>query len=112
METRKGGRHCGVVLARKGARQMGKAGLISIAAAAMTWACAAQTPPASTPTQASACGMERFTYLVGQPASAIPRDQLPPGARVICAACMVTQDFRADRLNIFLAPDGHVGSLR
>lgn len=86
-----------------------------LAAAAMTWACAAQAPDAPAPAPAAAedaCGMARFTYLIGRPESAIPRDQLPPGARVICATCMVTQDFRADRLNITLSADGRVASLR
>jgi hypothetical protein len=93
-----------------------------IAAAAMTWACAAQpqqaaapaTPPAqaAAPADADECGMARFTYLIGQHESAIPRDRLPPGARVICATCMVTQDFRADRLNFQLGADGRVGSIR
>lgn len=92
-----------------------------IAAAAMTWACAAQpgapagpsAPGASREAAAEdACGMARFTHLIGQPEGAIPRDQLPAGARVICAACMVTQDFRADRLNFHLGADGRVGSMR
>jgi len=92
-----------------------------VAAAAMTWACAAQpvdqaaapaTPVAAQPATEDACGMSRFTHLIGQPESAIPRAQLPAGARVICATCMVTQDYSETRLNFHLSADGRVGSLR
>lgn len=93
-----------------------------LAAAAMTWACAAQpvdqaaapATPVETaqPATPDTCGMARFTQLIGQPESAIPRAQLPPGARVICATCMVTQDYSEARLNFHLSADGRVGSLR
>lgn len=90
-----------------------------VAAAAMTWACAAAPMqprgPAETTQEASdrdLCGMSNWGHLIGQPESAIPTAQLPPGARVICATCMVTQDFRPDRLNITLSADGRVASMR
>ncbi len=85
-------------------------------------ACAPLPPPPPAPPPApvaeapaespSACGLERFEFLIGQPEAAIPTGDLPPGARVICATCMVTQDFRADRLNITLSADGRVAGLR
>lgn len=86
-----------------------------LAAAALAFACAAQpehAPVAETAPPPSACGMERFASLVGQPETAIPRASLPAGARVICATCMVTQDYRPDRLNIILSAEGRVASLR
>lgn len=87
-----------------------------IAAAAMTWACAAQPrdtgASSQAATEADRCGLSHWGQLIGQPESAIPRDQLPQGARVICASCMVTQDFRPDRLNIILTEDGRVASMR
>ncbi len=95
--------------------------VLMVAAAAMTWACAAQpsgtganvAPETSQDaTNDDLCRMSQWGHLIGQPESAIPRDQLPAGARVICATCMVTQDFRPDRLNITLSADGRVASMR
>ncbi|MET0183815.1 MAG: peptidase inhibitor I78 [Caulobacterales bacterium] len=89
-----------------------------VAAAALAWACAAAPPvtaPASAPPPPVAddtCGMAPFMTLIGQPESAIPRTQLPPGTRVICYNCAVTQDLRRDRLNIELGPDGRVARVR
>lgn len=90
-----------------------------VAAAAMAWACAAQPGgpglPAENAQEATArdlCGMARWSHLIGQPEAAIPRDRLPPRARVICAACMVTQDFVPTRLNITLSAEGRVASMR
>lgn len=90
-----------------------------VAAAAMTWACAAQPGAvggsAQTTQEASdrdLCGMSNWGHLIGQPESAIPTAELTAGARVICATCLVTQDFREDRLNITLSADGRVASMR
>lgn len=64
--------------------------ILMVAAAAMTWACAAQPIgpntglPAETSQEATdrdLCGMSNWGHLIGQPESAIPTAQLPPGAR-------------------------------
>jgi hypothetical protein len=56
--------------------------------------------------------MARFQNLIGTPASAIDRSTLPPGTRILTPTSIVTQDFRADRLNIMTGTDGKVSSLR
>ncbi|MFT3726452.1 MAG: I78 family peptidase inhibitor [Terricaulis sp.] len=59
-------------------------------------------------TRADICGASHFANLVGQPASSINRDTLPPRTRIISPEQMVTQDFVAARLNIRVGPDGKV----
>lgn len=63
-------------------------------------------------TRADTCGASHFASLVGQPASSINRDTLPPRTRIISPGQMVTQDFIAARLNIRVGPDGKVAALR
>jgi hypothetical protein len=58
------------------------------------------------------CGMAQHRELIGVHERDINRAALPPGARLICAACMVTQDYSAQRLNLHLSADGRVGSMR
>jgi hypothetical protein len=58
------------------------------------------------------CGMAAYERHVGRPASEIDRARLPPRARIITPDAIVTQDFSAQRLNIFVGTDGIVGSLR
>lgn len=58
------------------------------------------------------CGMARRANLIGVHERDINRASLPPGARVICATCLVTQDYSAQRLNLHLSADGRVGSMR
>lgn len=81
-----------------------------------------ETPPAdvaatTAPTTAAeataqdTCGASAFQALIGTPASAIDLTTLPTGARVITPDMMVTQDFRAERLNITVNTDGNVASL-
>lgn len=57
------------------------------------------------------CQMAQFTSLVGTVSADIDRATLPAGARVICHDCVVTMDYRADRLNIELGADGKVTRL-
>jgi PBP1b-binding outer membrane lipoprotein LpoB len=79
-------------------------------------ACAGQpaTPPdnANDATAQDTCGMARFQHLIGTDASAIDQSTLPPRTRIITPDSMVTQDFSAERLNIFTGTDGKVSSLR
>lgn len=72
---------------------------------------AAQPQTAAEATAADTCGASRFQNLVGTLASDIDHATLPAGTRVITPDMMVTQDFRADRLNIMVGTDGRVGSL-
>lgn len=99
-----------------------------IALAAMTAAACSQPGPPNAPDETPAasespqtaeeataqdtCGASRFQHLIGTPASEIDQGTLPEGARIITPETMVTQDFRATRLNIFTGTDGRVSSLR
>jgi hypothetical protein len=58
------------------------------------------------------CGMAQHARLFGVHERDINRASLPPGARVICATCLVTQDYSAQRLNLHLSADGRVSSMR
>lgn len=87
----------------------------AVVATLAMFAAACTTPRPDTgeeATEADTCGMARFAHLVGQPADNIDRSSLPERARVITPDMMVTQDFSAERLNIFVGTDGRVGSLR
>ena len=61
---------------------------------------------------AATCDPSRYQYLIGQTDEDIDRSRLPKTYRIICAGCMATMDFNADRLNIQLSPNKHVGSVR
>ena len=58
------------------------------------------------------CQMNAHQSLVGADGDEIDRATLPPLTRVICHDCAVTMDYRAERLNIELGPDGKVVRLR
>jgi len=58
------------------------------------------------------CGMAVHSTLLGVHESAINRATLPRGARVICATCLVTQDYSPGRLNLHLSAEGRVASMR
>ncbi|MBL8550832.1 MAG: hypothetical protein JNJ73_12680 [Hyphomonadaceae bacterium] len=77
----------------------------------------APTAPAETPSPPAqqgedTCGMAQHQSLIGKRESEIDRAALPPGARIICPQCMVTQDFRPNRLNLFTSTEGRVASMR
>ncbi len=58
------------------------------------------------------CDAGAHEYLVGQREEDIDRSRLPAAFRIVCAECMVTQDFSPNRLNIHLGTDNRVGSVR
>lgn len=58
------------------------------------------------------CQMESHRGLIGRDGASIDQTALPSGARVVCHDCVVTMDYRAERLNVVLGPDGKVASLR
>ncbi|MDX2273873.1 MAG: I78 family peptidase inhibitor [Hyphomonadaceae bacterium] len=73
-------------------------------------AAAPDSPEAAT--AQDTCGASRFQHLIGTDASAIDQSTLPPRTRIITPDSMVTQDFSAERLNIFTSTDGKISSLR
>jgi hypothetical protein len=82
----------------------------------------APPPPAAAPvatpqtaeeaTAQDTCGMANFQHLIGVHMDQIDRATLPPRARIITPDSMVTQDFSAERLNLFTGTDGRVSSMR
>lgn len=58
------------------------------------------------------CQMATHQGLIGTDGAAVDLTSLPASARVICHDCAVTLDYRGDRLNVQLGPDGRVASLR
>jgi hypothetical protein len=58
------------------------------------------------------CQMAAHQSLIGTVGAEIDQTTLPPLTRVICHECAVTMDYRAERLNIDLGPDGKVVRLR
>ena len=71
---------------------------------------AAPTNAAEATTQ-DTCGAAAHQALIGTPASAIDVATFPSGTRIVTPETMVTQDFRAERLNITTDADGNVASL-
>lgn len=57
------------------------------------------------------CGRAAHARLIGMDAGDIDPATLPAGARIITPDMMVTQDYRATRLNVVVGTDGRVGSL-
>lgn len=60
---------------------------------------------------ADTCRRAAYERLVGMNAADIDLTTLPPGARILTPDMMVTQDYRAERLNVVVGADGRVGSL-
>lgn len=58
------------------------------------------------------CQMAAHRNLIGRDGASIDQSTLPAGSRVICHNCPVTLDYRGDRLNVELGPDGKVARLR
>ena len=61
-------------------------------------------PPIPEPVKDS-CGAWELQSLIGKPRSQIPGPTYPDRWRVACTTCLVTMDFRADRLTILFDPD-------
>mgnify|MGYP006274046667 CR=1 FL=1 len=55
-----------------------------------------------------ACGMAPFRRYLGQAASDIPEDELPPRARIVGPDTQVTMDYAPRRLNILTDEAGTV----
>jgi hypothetical protein len=61
---------------------------------------------------AKSCAVEQYEYLIGKPAEQMNRSRLPSAFRVVCATCMVTQDYNPNRLTIQLDARDKVASVR
>ncbi|MBN8606639.1 MAG: hypothetical protein J0L81_06960 [Caulobacterales bacterium] len=72
-----------------------------------------QAPVTAAPTNAAeataqdTCGAAQYAGMVGTPIAAAT---FPEGVRVITPETMVTQDFRADRLNVIVDTSGNIAS--
>ena len=64
------------------------------------------SPPAPViPVKADTCGAAPLQYLIGKPKSEVPVPVDPSKRRVYCSTCMVTMDYRPDRLDIVFDQD-------
>lgn len=86
---------------------------LGLAACAQQDETSGEPPPetAEEATRQDVCGASAFDHLLGAHSSEIDPAALPEGARVITPDMMVTQDFRAERLNIITDTEGRVSSL-
>lgn len=80
-------------------------------------ACAETTAPVETPTSTDAapvdlafCQGEAFADSIGQPVSTI-QAQLPERSRVLGPDDIATQDYRIDRLNVYVTGSGIIQRL-
>ncbi|MFS2111246.1 I78 family peptidase inhibitor [Sphingomonas sp. Sphisp140] len=81
----------------------------------LTGACAAKTPPQAIP--GVECNATKLGGLVGKARSPEVAEEAKrlSGANIVRwlePGMMVTQEFRADRLNLHLGTDGRIGSAR
>ena len=67
-------------------------------------------PPPPPVAAQDSCGAQPLQSLVGRPRTEIPIPVDPGRWRVACTTCPVTQDYRADRLNILF--DAETGIIR
>jgi hypothetical protein len=65
----------------------------------------ATAPQSLAPVKGDICGASGLQYLVGRPRTEAPGPVDPSKRRVFCSSCMVTQDYRTDRLNIVFDKD-------
>lgn len=70
----------------------------------------AATPVSASPVDLAFCEGEQFTDAVGQPVSTI-QAQLPERSRVLGPDGIATQDYRIDRLNVYVNGEGIIQRL-
>lgn len=68
---------------------------------------AEEVPSASEPVDLSGCKGEAFVDSIGQPVADI-QGLLPEKTRVLAPDSLATQDYRPDRLNVFVDANGSV----
>lgn len=62
----------------------------------------AAPPPEVVAREAASCDAGQWAALVGRPLSSIDQRLLPEPYRVVCADCLVTQEYKFNRLNVYL----------
>lgn len=66
------------------------------------------TPPPATMPDPDACGASGLQGLVGQDRRVLGAMTLPEPVRIIEPGMPVTEDFRAERLNVWIATGGRI----
>jgi len=87
--------------------------LFAITALALLAACDPSVPAPDAlfmPTTDALCGAEDLS-LIGQPESVLAAMTFPRGTRIYRTGDPVTMDFRPDRLNIEIGPDGRIAKV-
>lgn len=74
-------------------------------------ACVQTVSPVSKQPEKMGCAGAGFQGLVGQPQAALSALRLPQGTRVIGPDQPVTMDFRPDRMNVEIGPDGRIARI-
>lgn len=64
--------------------------------------------PDESPNAAQSCNAGEWAALVGRPLRSIDQRLLPEPYRVICDGCLASQEFKYNRLNIYLRADGTI----
>lgn len=87
--------------------------IFPVLSAALLAAC---TPPEKSSTAPTldlpqSCGADELQSLVGKPQSALSSQDFAPGTRIIGPGDPVTADYRGDRLNIEIGPDGNIAKV-
>ena len=87
--------------------------IFPVLSAALLAAC---TPPEKNSTAPAldlpqSCGADELQGLVGQPQSALSSQEFAPATRIIGPEDPVTADYRGNRLNIEIGPDGNVAKV-
>lgn len=67
--------------------------------------------PAPVQPDTDQCKASTLQGLVGQPKSVLQTMLLPAGTRVIGPGDAVTMDFRPDRMNVEVGPDGRIAKI-
>jgi hypothetical protein len=66
----------------------------------------AKAPPTpAAPVKGDTCGASSMQYLVGKPKEEAPAPVDPSKRRVYCSSCVVTMDYRPDRMDIVFDKD-------
>ncbi|WP_322890339.1 MULTISPECIES: I78 family peptidase inhibitor [unclassified Yoonia] len=74
-------------------------------------ACATVDNPGTAPTLPDTCGASEYTYLVGQPDTALQRVLIMDEVRIIRPDTMVTMDFRPERINFKIDAQGRIADV-
>lgn len=70
------------------------------------------TPPSNPSTDDDKCGKSKYAALIGKPETDPGVPASSPSVRHIRPGMQVTMDYRPDRLNIYIGPDGIITQLK